>query len=41
MRATPRFFLISLAIPKQFDIDGFYRGVRQFHVAVAGGDLAR
>lgn len=41
MGATPRFSLISLAIPKSFNITGFYDGVNRFDVPVAGGDLAR
>lgn len=41
MGAEPRFAIVSLAIPRRFDIDGFYLGVRRFAVAIAGGDLAR
>jgi thiamine-monophosphate kinase len=41
MGADPRFLLISLAVPRGFDIDGFYRGARRLKVPIAGGDLAR
>jgi thiamine-monophosphate kinase len=41
MGADPRFCLISLAMPRRFDLDGFYRGARRLKVAIAGGDLAR
>lgn len=40
MGATPRFCLISLAIPKGFAIEAFYRGVNRYRVPIAGGDLA-
>lgn len=45
MGASPRFCLVSLAVPRAFDIDGFYRGLgrvaRRFDLVVAGGDLAK
>jgi thiamine-monophosphate kinase len=41
MGADPRFCLVSLAVPRCFDIEGFYRGARRLSVAIAGGDLAR
>jgi thiamine-monophosphate kinase len=41
MGAEPRICFVSLAVPRTFDIDGFYRGLNRFHVPVAGGDLAR
>jgi len=47
MGATPRYLLISLAIPKQLNhsrIDDFYRGMMQacrpYNVAVIGGDTS-
>lgn len=41
MGADVRFCLVSLAVPRGFDLDGFYRGARKLRVLVAGGDLAR
>ncbi len=45
MGGDPRFCLVSLAVPRSFDLDGFYRGLgsvaRRFGIVVAGGDLAR
>lgn len=41
MGADPRFCLISLAVPRGFDVDGFYRGAGRLNVAIAGGDLAK
>jgi thiamine-monophosphate kinase len=45
MAADPRFCLISLAVPRRFDVDRFYRGIqmvaRKYRVVVAGGDMAR
>jgi thiamine-monophosphate kinase len=41
MGAVPRFSLVSLAIPRRFDIESFYRGARRFRMPVAGGDLTR
>ena len=41
MGADSRFCLVSLAIPRGFDLDAFYRGAGKLKVPVAGGDLAR
>jgi thiamine-monophosphate kinase len=41
MGADPRFCLVSLAVPRTFDIESFYRGARRLQVTIAGGDLAR
>jgi thiamine-monophosphate kinase len=45
MGGRPRFCLISIAAPRRFDLEGFFRGVRRvadrFHLTIAGGDLAR
>jgi thiamine-monophosphate kinase len=45
MAADPRFCLVSLAVPRSFDLDAFYRGLGRiadrFSILVAGGDLAR
>jgi thiamine-monophosphate kinase len=48
MGGEPRFFLVSLAVPRWADdrwVDGFYRGMmalaRRARMTLAGGDLAR